>query len=783
MQRISGPQRVMFSRRLGHDWRDLATYLEIPDYEQGFAEGAEGQDILTWLEQRGRLHEVLAALNDIGRSELAEILQVQSPPSPGPDAVTPSWPGRPYPGLCAFSSEEAPIFCGRDRHADALVERLKDPQHRFVAVVGASGSGKSSVVAAGVLPRLQQGAIPGCANWIVLEFTPGGPANDPFHALSIHLEPWLRHQRLRARDIDQKLRVSGGLSELVQQALGHREHAELVLFIDQFEELFTLCDESCRQPFINMLFQAASISRLRIIITLRSDFSAQCIQDDKLASLLNAGFYALPPPGIAELYAMITRPAALAGLRFEPDDLPWRILDDTGTEPGALALMAFALAELYEALTPEGVLTLDAYERFGGVSGVLGKRADETYDALPAASQDALGTVFKELVEVDAERGVPTRKRSALQHFGPNRAALDLIKVLTEARLLVCSSPEHGEPMVEVAHEALLLHWGLLSDWIEERFDDFRLLRQVKLAAAEWERYQRSSYYLWRHELLVPVAKMLNRLQPVLSPVERAFVRLESERLLEQIDDRNTSHQERVKIGDRLADIGDPRPGVELNEDQLPDLVWCEVPGGEVALEDNAGTFDVAPGYISKYPVTWAQYRCFLQAGDGYANAGWWEGLAEREEEPGEQYRELDNHPAEMVSWYDAVAYCRWLSAKLGYEIRLPTEWEWQQAATVGDPSRKYPWGTNWEAERANTYESRLGRTTAVGMYPRGASLVGALDMSGNILEWCLNLHADPSDTDLSSSSGRVVRGGSWDDDPLFARVFPLPLLPSVPLR
>ncbi|WP_442862870.1 nSTAND1 domain-containing NTPase, partial [Candidatus Entotheonella palauensis] len=263
MPRISGPQRVMFSRRLGKDWRDLATYLEIPDSAQGFSEGAEGQDILTLLEQRGRIDEVVDALNGIGRSELAEILQ----PPPDLETVIPNWPGRPYPGLCAFSSEEAPIFCGRDRHAHELVERLKDPNHRFAAVVGASGSGKSSVVAAGVLPRLQQGAIPGSTNWIVLELTPGGPGHDPFHALSIRLEPWLRHQRLRARDIDRKLRVSGGLSELVQHALGHRDHAELVLFIDQFEELFTLCDESYRQPFINMLFQAASIPRLRLIVT------------------------------------------------------------------------------------------------------------------------------------------------------------------------------------------------------------------------------------------------------------------------------------------------------------------------------------------------------------------------------------------------------------------------------------------------------------------------------------------------------------------------------------
>jgi hypothetical protein len=456
---------------------------------------------------------------------------------------------------------------------------------------------------------------------------------------------------LRARDIDQKLRT-GGLPELARQVLDRRNNAELVFFIDQFEELFTLCDASHRRPFIHMLSQAALTPRLRIIITLRSDFSAHCIQDDKLAGLLNAGFYALPPPGVAELYEMITRPAALAGLTFEPDDLPSRILDDTGREPGALALMAFALAELYQARTPEGALTLKAYKQLGGVTGVLGKRADATYAALSTASQAALGTVFKELVEVDAERGVPTRKRTPLQHFDHDAAALDLIEALTEARLLVCStSEEHGVPIVEVAHEALLRHWALLKDWIESRFDDFRLLRQVKNAAAEWEQSQRNSLYLWPHERLEPVAKMLENLQPALSPVEQEFVRPENKRLLWQINDPNTSHQERAKIGDRLADIGDPRPGVGLNDKQLPNFEWCAVPGGKVTLENDEGTFEVAPGYISKYPVTWAQYRCFLQAEDGYANVGWWEELAGREVKPGEQYRKLDNHPAEMVSW------------------------------------------------------------------------------------------------------------------------------------
>jgi formylglycine-generating enzyme required for sulfatase activity len=178
----------------------------------------------------------------------------------------------------------------------------------------------------------------------------------------------------------------------------------------------------------------------------------------------------------------------------------------------------------------------------------------------------------------------------------------------------------------------------------------------------------------------------------------------------------------------------------------------------------------VQPFAISKYPVTWAQYRSFLQAEDGYRQQHWWQGLSRRAVQPGEQYRQWDNHPAENVSWYDAVAFCRWLSVRLGYEVRLPTEWEWQQAATGGDPAREYPWGVDWDPAYTNTWESRLGRTTAVGVYPQGASPVGAMDMSGNVEEWCLNEHDRSQHTGLSGTACRVVRGGSWSGARGYAR-------------
>jgi len=680
----------------------------------------------------------------------------------------PIWePSRaPYPGLRAFVPEEAIIFYGRGKETDALVNELSQPNKRLIAVVGASGSGKSSLVAAGVLPALENDAIYGSKDWAWLRFTPAEVGDNPFMALANAFKPILEKRGIQTRKMADALEADpGAIKAYVTMALdGKPEWAELLVFIDQFEEFFTLVAPAYHQRFVDLLALASETPRVRCVVTMRSDFYHRCLDWPVLNKLFAEGQYTLLAPGVGALHEMITRPANRAGLTFE-QGLAQRILDDTGTESGALALMAFALSELWKkSAAAGGKLIHAAYESFDGVHGAIGKRAEDTFKGLEGDEKTlemALGNVFRDLVEVD-ERGVATRRRADLNQVTAEAVTRSLVDGLIEARLLVTSRGEDNAAQVEVAHEAIFTHWPRLKDWIEVRRDDLRLLRQVRLAAAEWDKNGRAAHYLWPHERLLPVAQMVDRMRPVLSSLEQEFIRPESDRLLKLIDDPATTHLQRVKIGDRLSEIGDPRPGVGLWEDGLPNIAWCEVPGGKIIPVDKSGTFEVMSFFIAKYPVTWIQYRTFLEAEDGYRNKGWWKGLADREDVPGEQYRQQDNHPAETVSWYDAVAYCRWLSKRLGYDIRLPTEWEWQQAATGGDRANEYPWGRDWDSERCNTEESGLSRTTAVGLYPKGASPVGALDMSGNVWEWCLNEYHNPRKVAVSGYESRVVRGGSW---------------------
>ncbi|MBM4199881.1 MAG: hypothetical protein FJ189_01165 [Gammaproteobacteria bacterium] len=219
----------------------------------------------------------------------------------------------------------------------------------------------------------------------------------------------------------------------------------------------------------------------------------------------------------------------------------------------------------------------------------------------------------------------------------------------------------------------------------------------------------------------------------------------------------------------------DRRPGVDVDADGLPEIDWCPVAAGRVALEDGAGTFDVPAFAIARHPVTNAQFRAFMAAGDGYRDTRWWDpawleaGWVDPSAPRPGRWTE-PNAPRETVSWCEAVAFCRWLDHRLrarggigtDRQLRLPTEWEWQQAATGGDQRRDFPWAGAWDPAKLNSGERGTGRTTAVGLYPAGVAACGALDLAGNVWEWCLNRYDDAANRAAGPGATRVVRGGSW---------------------
>ncbi|MDA0243210.1 MAG: SUMF1/EgtB/PvdO family nonheme iron enzyme [Chloroflexi bacterium] len=245
------------------------------------------------------------------------------------------------------------------------------------------------------------------------------------------------------------------------------------------------------------------------------------------------------------------------------------------------------------------------------------------------------------------------------------------------------------------------------------------------------------------------------------------------QRLAQLLEGGHLPTRERMEAGMVLGQLGDPREGVGVRDDGLPDLAWGGVVsagtyaiGGDDKASRSLKAMEITieqPYQLAKYPITNAQFQCFVEAAD-FGNAEWWAGMPEEDRaiEPNPSWP-YANHPRVEVTWYEAVAFCRWLSDKLGYEVRLPHEYEWEVAARYDD-GRLYPWGDEFDKDKANMGEGGLRQTTAVGLYPTGRQpTLDLSDMSGNVWEWCQNKTDDPTQMKVDESGDtRGLRGGSW---------------------
>jgi hypothetical protein len=677
-----------------------------------------------------------------------------------------TWQTSPFPGLRSFRTEEADNFYGRKREAGELIKLFSNPQNRVVTLTGSGGAGKSSLIHAGVLPQLYTGCFRNSERWIQIRMTPAERNGNPFLALSQKLSPLLQRYGSRYHFLPDLLQRQPEEWEKLLEPLfaDSPPGTEILLVVDQLEELFTLVPADLRKTFVRLLMSAAKSLRQRILLALHDDYLDHCREWTEFAEVLERRTFHLEPPGFGALFEIISTPAAKAGLTFEPE-LALRILRDTRDEPQILAKLAFTLAQLWQARTPQGTLTHKAYDDLHGVHNAIDWCVEHILSTLEPVILSALGDIFRTLLHVD-EQSRAARRYIPLHQLSANELITRLLKVLLDVGLLALEKQDN-KSIVRIAHGSVVYCWPRLNRWVEEFGSDMKLLTQLRHDAAEWERRGRPSRMVWSHEQLLSANAMIERQHPLLRHSEREFALPETNRLLEQLKTPLYDPRKRCDSGDRLAALGDTRPGIGVTAEGVPDLVWCDVPEGRITLEGNKGRFDVKPCRIARYPVTWVQYRSFIDARDGYRNPDWWVGLAGRQVQPGKQWQRLDNHPADNVSWLDGVAFCRWLSNRLGYEVRLPEEWEWQQAATGGHSQFRFPWGSAWQDNHANTLENGLERSLAVGLHPYAAAPTGAMDMSGNVWEWCLNRYDQPEvdKTNLDSYDRRVIRGGSWRSD------------------
>ena len=432
----------------------------------------------------------------------------------------------PYRGLDAFREEDSPFYFGRGRADDPstpLGELFsKTRSNSFVMVVGRSGSGKSSLVFAGLMPALRRDCLD--TFWHVLSFRPGAePLRTLAETFNVRREDEgmasyaskITEETARLRDGDINL-LGHIIGDYLVGADGKPDR--LLLYVDQWEELYAQAsaagtDERVAQQrkdvdrFIDLLLAATQTAAVTVVATVRADFYDSLVRHPQLRSVLPAQQVNLSSVPRSEMRLSITEPAKMVGLKFDPPSLVDRILDETGEDEGMLPLLQYALKETF--LCREGkVLTADSYERSGGVQRAIRTAAERNFEGLSNEDQIAARRLFLRLV-TPGEGQEDTRARAAMP------TAVDLQKIIRnfaspKTRLLVTGRDRAGRATVEVAHEALIRTWPRLREWVDANREMLRARAAVLQHQAEWESNKR------RDDLLLPAGFQLERARALL---------------------------------------------------------------------------------------------------------------------------------------------------------------------------------------------------------------------------------------------------------------------------
>jgi tRNA A-37 threonylcarbamoyl transferase component Bud32 len=445
----------------------------------------------------------------------------------------------PYRGLQTFEAEHAEFFYGREALIYQLVEQVvnlslnggKEGVGRFLVILGASGSGKSSLVRAGLIPTLQkEGTLLGADQWIIRVMKPG---NRPLEELVAQLTPILYEpvELLKSsRQLLDNLTADGRTLQIALRLAwaDAPPQQRLLLIVDQFEEVFTLCqDETERQRFHeNLLYAAGSDGRAIVLLTMRADFYHRCAAYRDLASRISAQQALVGPMNEAELRRAIQRPAQQVGLRFEPG-LVDTILTDVAEQPGALPLLQHTLLELWER-RQRGVLTLEAYRASGGVAGSIAQRAETVYTDFNHEEKVIVRRLMLRLTQ-PGEGTEDTRRRVNKRELLPDNEQAEVvenvIQQLADARLVTTTRDlVSGEEQVDVAHEALIRGWERLRGWLDEDRAGLLIHRRLTEAAEAWSKSDCDPSYLYRGIRLTEVREWAPEHQAELNVLEREFL-------------------------------------------------------------------------------------------------------------------------------------------------------------------------------------------------------------------------------------------------------------------